>query len=684
MSGQHGYTEKMPATPRHPSIDSGWQQLEDFMDQLHQSARAPIERTGFYQQLLNDCVTTLAAVGGAVWLPTPQGRWELCYQINLDQVVDRKDADTASAHQALLHSALTTNEPQLFLPRSGAASSSTNPTDAVLVLGAVGATSGGKPPALIELFMRTGSSPATERGWQELLNSVCGAAAEFHVYEELRTLQAEHGLHDQSLALLRRVHRSTDLGQTALEIANEGRRFVDGDRLSIVWRRGKKWHHLAASGVDRLEVRSDASKQLEQLAERIASWDEPLDYHGSTAEELPGELAELLERYVDASHARRLVAVPITLATSEDDTRPEHKRPELVLIAELFGIQGKEFSCQRVVELAALCEPAFRQAVWLNRFPLRTTLRWADRWARWTQSWGITRAGLLAVTFVTAVAALSLVQTDFEIEAPATLVPLVERDVFATTSGTVREVHTQHGTDVKPGDVLAVLEDPQLALEIERVQGESATVRERLDAIAAVRTDRRVREEKPDGRLPLSAESQQLEKQLASLMKQQEILEQLRAALTIRSPIAGKVITLDVQNLLRARPVERGQILFTVANPTAGWRLEAEVPQDRVGHVLAAQRDAQSGLPVRFRLAGELEQTFDGHLESVSATTVMAGMDLELDPQAVQARIVVDASQLPAARPGMSAQVRIACGRRSLGYVWLHDVWETLYSWWSF
>ena len=46
-----------------------------------------------------------------------------------------------------------------------------------------------------------------------------------------------------------------------------------------------------------------------------------------------------------------------------------------------------------------------------------------------------------------------------------------------------------------------------------------------------------------------------------------------------------------------------------------------------------------------------------------------------------EVQVAIDEGSLAAARPGMNAQVRIHCGRRSLGYVWLHDAWETVYRW---
>ncbi|MCH2113641.1 MAG: efflux RND transporter periplasmic adaptor subunit [Pirellulales bacterium] len=694
----------MSSTRHNPGIESDWQQLEEVVESLHLEARARGSEVDFYRKLLSCCVTTLAASGGAIWRPTRRGPLELCYQINLDAQLDREDAESESAHQQLLQRALASVEPQVVLPGSGTGAASFSSTADVIMLGAVygsGASEvAAQPRAVIELFMRSGCSPAAQQGWQELLATVCHVAADFYVFDELRTLQSQRGLHDQSLLLLRRIHRSTDLRQTAIEIANEGRRFLDVDRLSVVMRRGKNWRLQAASGVDRIEPRSDTTKQLEILAGRIASWGEPLEFQDVAAatKDLPNELARVVEQYMDHSHGRALVAVPVTFAVEHatfskhsqtnfeeiDDRSPQLQQPTLVLVAEQFGKHDRDMTRQRVVELAALCEPAWRQAVWLNRFPLRTTLRGADAVARWFQAWGLSRATLMVIAFAVCLAALGWVDRDFEVEAPAKLVSVLECDVFATADGTVREIRTRHGAEVHEGDVLAVLDDPQLALEFEQVDGEIATVSKRLEAIAVARTQRTAREDLSTQALPLSAEAVQLQKKRASLIKQQEILDQRRAALSLRSPITGQVLTLDLQNRLQARPVQRGQVLFTVADTSRGWLLEADVSQDDIGHILAAQRGEDRQLPVRFRLAGGVDQIFSGHLEALRATAVLATDDLGSDPPSIQAKISVDEEHLGAARPGMSAQVRIGCGKRSFGYIWLHDAWETVYSWWAF
>jgi len=680
----------MSTTDRHETFETSWRQLEDFVDRLHAAAHAPSENAEFYRQLLQGCLATLAATGGAVWLADDRGRWTLLHEINFHAIARRDEPNAVAARQSLLQEFAASTEPRIYLPHSRE-----NPTDALLLAGAVFqpcATSGAsappeKPRAIVELLLRTGCSPAVEEGWREFLAAVCHAAAEFHTLAEIRSLRSEHSLHVQSLTLLRRVHRAADLRRTAFEVANEGRRWVDCDRLSVLLRRGRSWQLLAVGGVDRVEPRADTAKRLLTLAERAARWGEPIDYaDDAAAEQLPPELAKLFEQHVDQSHARRLVVVPLEFAEDTGQTHPQaavHGQPSVVLVAEQFDAAA-DLSRQRVVELAQLCEPALQQAVRLDRFPLRTCLRWADRWSRLRASWGLSRVGLALAAAVVVLAALVGAPCDFEVEAPAILTPLVERNVFATANGAVAEVRVAHGDQVQPGDVLAVLRDPQLSLDLQRVQGEIETVGKRLEAIAVVRTDRRVREETSPQGLPLSAEAQQLQQRLASLRQQREILQRRRESLTLRSPIAGQVLTMDVQNLLRARPVQRGQILFTVADPTAGWQLLAQVPQDRIGHVVAAQQRVEEPLPVRFRLAGDLREIYTGQLESIRIAAVLETDDLDQEPPPVPVRVRVDPAALAAARPGMSAQVRIRCGRRSLGYVWLYDVWQTVYSWIAF
>ena len=675
---ERGYTEKVMSTLEpQDTLSASWQQVEDFLSSLHEFARAPVETTDFYRQLIEGCVKTLAATGGVVWQPDWHGKWQVLDAINLAAVVASDDASRA-AHQRLLQQATLVEQPHVLLPGHN------NPTEAAIAIGVVRGNDTTRPHALVELFLRTGCSPDVQYGWEQFLAAVIHAAEEFHLCHELRTLRGEQSAHADVLALLRRIHRGVTLQEVTYDLVNEGSRFLGVDRLSVLLRRGKDWQLLAASGAERLEPRADAVKELQSLAAVTAHWGEPLDYtEGSEATELPAAVAEVLQQHIDHSHARQLVAVPLEFRQDNDAVAQNLHGAVAVLIAENFS-SGDSLTRQRVVELAHLCEPALQQAAEWNRWPIRTVANWTKSCSRLWEKWGMSRLALAGAAVAAVLFALIFVPTQFEIEAPATLMPRIVQDVFATANGSVREIKVEHGERVQAGAVLAVLEDSELDLETERVRGELATVRKRLEAIAVARTDRQAREEPRSDRLPLSAEAKQLELRQESLLHQAKILDRRRAALTLRSPISGTVLTLDVQNLLRTRPVERGQVLFTVADTNSGWNLETRVPQDRIGHVITAEQQSKEPLAVRFRLAGDLKHTYSGHVVEITETAVLDTAKLSEELPEVRVEVSVDEESLPTARPQMAATVRVNCGWRSLGYVWLHDAWDNIYSWLAF
>jgi multidrug efflux pump subunit AcrA (membrane-fusion protein) len=648
-------------------LTADWQQVEDFLASLHGDARTLLEPQQFYNKLIDGCVRTLAANGGAVWQAGVRGRWQTIAEFNLLSVLP--DQKTKAAHAKRLPQV---DEPLVIQP-GGA-----NTTEQAILSGAVD-VAGTRARLVVELFLRPGASPATQEGWEEFLRAVITAAQTFELQYELRALRSERSSHAEVLTLLRRIHSGKSLQAVAFDLANEGARYLEADRLSVLLKRGDTWKLIAASGVERFEARAEAVQDLESLAEVTAHWGEPLDYcEMRDVAELPPTVAKALQHHVDHSHARRLVAVPVEFRRDN-----ETRRASAVLIAENFAA-GDVLSRDRVVELAELCEPALAQVVAWDRWPIRPVVEWTDWWSRLWQSWGLTRIGLAAGAVLALLVVLTFVKTDFEIEATATLMPRSVRDVFATASGTVREIQVAHGKHVEQGTVLAVLDDPQLDLEAERVRGELATVRKRLEAIAVARTDRQTREELAPDRLPLSAEAQQLELRQASLLEQQKILNEQREALILRSPIAGTVLTLDVQNLLRGRPVERGQVLFTVGDENSGWELDSRVPQDAIGHVVAAAAASGEPLGARFRLAGDREHTYKGHVAEIAKTAVVDPEQLAEELPEVRVRVAVADEALPAAKPEMQARVRIHCGRRALGYVWLHEAWDNIYSWLAF
>jgi len=685
---------RMPKPDSPDAPVASWMQLEHHVERLHDAARAGLDVREFYRRLLADASSALGAIGGAAWRMRADGPAELICQV---RDADGKTGSTPLAiRREAIERAAVRGEPEIVSnasSRDEGAATYDCLVCPVVELGAGLPAESDSPAAVFELWFAADAGPLVQQAWLDFARTIADVAADFHALDELRQLRESAGLHRQAVELLRHVQTPRDLEGAAFELANEGRRILSCDRLSVLIRRGDRWRLLSASGAARVQRRNDFTRRTERLAEHVARWGEPISYPADDGDgvELPPSIAAAIEDHVDHSHARELAAVPISFAANQTSSSREltarrrtRERFNLVLVAENFEAHLNDAWRRQLIELGELCAPALARAAALDRFPIRTMLRWSDRLAVLTQPWRLAKTTLVVGAIAAAISVLAFVPADFDVEAPATLATTIERDVFATATGAVAEVRVEHGQMVKQGDVLVVLSDPELALKLQQTRGEIDATRKRLEALAVTRTDRALRENQADDRLPLSAEQRQLEERLASLEAQLKLLETRRDALALRSPLAGQVLTQDVRELLASRPVERGQALLTIADIASGWQLKAEVPQRKVGHLLTAQQSQSAPLAASLRLAGDVQKTYPGRVVAISAAAPLEPEGLEDEAPPVEVRIALEGRPPPAARPGMTASVRIHCGQRSLGYVWLHDVGATIYRWLTF
>ncbi len=73
-----------------------------------------------------------------------------------------------------------------------------------------------------------------------------------------------------------------------------------------------------------------------------------------------------------------------------------------------------------------------------------------------------------------------------------------------------------------------------------------------------------------------------------------------------------------------------------------------------------------------FILAADPNRRFTGRITNISRAT-------ELNPdegQSIRVTVEFDSKQLDVRQVRTDVQAKIYCGRASLGYVWLHDVFE--------
>jgi len=673
-------------TPGAASGSDAWQELEDVLAELGQLARSPLEPEQFYERVLVECVRALSAVGGAAWLRATNGALRPVAHVNWPGAAISADAVARRAHEALLSQAaaaghvITSEAGELLAPVQLATEDSDSPAAAATV-------------AILEISPRSGASPATHRGYEQFLHAICELAAEFHAFHELGRLRRNDQYREELVQFSSLVHRSIELKPTAYAVANEGRRVIGCDRLSVLAATSGKSRLLATSGASRVERRSVAARRMEALAELTRPTAEPAWYGDGQCDALP-PIADALEAHAEESHARHVAVVPLARPSelaygSEDDAHQTRRdRPIFVLIAEQFDARAARLAPDRLLEIAAAASSALYNAHDVDQLPLRWLLQpIADAKRQIVTHLG--RSTALAIAAATAIAALVLIPADFTVEASGTLEPAAKREVFAPRSGLVEEVLVAPGADVAAGAPLVKLRDPLLELELKRVRGEMETVRRQLEAARTTKTNRDMRDENPVELYRLSASEREYEQQLANLTEELTLLNDQRDQLVVRSPIAGRVLTWDLSNRLAARPVERGEALVTVADLAADWQLELAVADDRIGHVLEAQfKEETAALSVNFRLRSA-DAPYTGHIAEIGLTASVDPADEAAARPTVEVVVAFDKQQLDEAsqrdlRPGVTARAEIDCGRRALGYVWFHDLWDTALTWLRF
>ena len=233
---------------------------------------------------------------------------------------------------------------------------------------------------------------------------------------------------------------------------------------------------------------------------------------------------------------------------------------------------------------------------------------------------------LILLIIAAATVALITIPADFDIEGRVNCnrscggISTHLSTVMSSCCGLCRGRSAMWKSSLSTRTVVVVLQNPQLDYEILRVVGELQTAESELQtlkvtmAVAARRgtsEDRNRAEER-------SARFKELEARIDSLQKQRDNLREQESLLTINSPIDGEVLTWNVIEKLRTRPVLRGQKLMEVAATDGDWIVELRVPEHDIGHVLDAQKDFRENLDVHFILKTDPGIEYEGTVQSIA------------------------------------------------------------------
>ncbi|MBX3413606.1 MAG: HlyD family efflux transporter periplasmic adaptor subunit [Pirellulales bacterium] len=648
------------------------QQIRSLVAEIAQISKSSVTPLEFYSEFLNRVVQALAAVGGAVWTPGEGGGLQLEYQINLQQTRLAESREDQIRHHRLLQQVLTQGEGMLVAPHSGSGDDdgASNPTEFLLVLSPLKADQ--QTRGVVEVFQRPGTRPTTQRGYLRFLLQMCELASDFLKTRELRHFTDRQQLWSQLEQFTRSVHLSLDPHETAFTIANEGRRLIECDRVSVAIRHGRKCKIEAISGQDTLDKRSNVVTLLNQLTTAVAATGEPMWYTGDTSNMAP-QVEDAVQAYVDEQHSKTVAVLPLKRPAEPGQIEDEEDKRETIgalVVEQIENARPREGMLQRVDVVTEHSSAALSNALAhhdLFLMPLWKTLG-KSRVVVEARHLPKTISALIAVVGV--IAALFLIPADFDLEGRGVLQPVIRREVFAGIDGDVTDVEVDHGDMVTAGQVVARMRNTDLEVAIRDLLGQLQESDERLDSLRylTLNSNNRVDQQQRD---QAAAEIQALEQKRNALQNELELSREKKKKLEVASPIDGQIVTWDVYDNLIFRPVQRGQVLMQVADPSKDWELEVYMPEDRMGHIAQAQSERGADLPVKFILATDPATEYQGRVTEAHLSAEVRGDQ----GNTVLIRVAFDKSQLPPnPRPGAGVQAQVHCGRASIGYVWFHDL----------
>ena len=676
--------------PDNREIERTRMQIESLVSEISQLSRQNLAPGQFYGEFLNRLVNAMAAKGGVVWTTGENGQLALQYQVNLQQTGLLEDEEKQKRHSRLLYKLLSTPEVAggsgaLVPPHSGFGDDdAANPTDSLLVFGPLRTDL--EMVGLVEIFQRDEVTQQIQQGYLRFVVQMCQLAGDFLKSHQLRHFADRQVLWSRLEDFTRSVHSSLEPIETAYTIANEARRLIECDRVSVAIRRGNRCTIEAVSGQDVFDKRSNTVRLLGRLASAVVATGEPVWYAGDTRDLAP-QVEDAVQEYVDDAHSKMIAVLPLGRPKPDQDADEQEKDdaegPVGALIVE--QIEDNRVAPAMAQRVDVVCR---HSSVALANAMEHQSLFLMPLWRAIGKSKFVVQARTLPITIMVAIGvlvvlvALFIVPADFDLHAKGTLEPVERRDVYALAEGQIKQFGTgidgkqiETGSQVKKGQLLLKLDNPTLMAQKADIDGQVAIETQHVNDIRHELSSNGPM--KPDDWARLRGQLAEAEEKLSSVEAQAKIVAAKVADLDVVSPIDGKIVTWDLKNKLEGRPVQRGQTLLRVANPDGEWELDLHMPEDRMGHIARAEKltadERQEQLRVSYILATEPGKTEKGTVKKIERSADVKDKD---EGNVVDITVTINKADLDPLniREGATVTGKVHCGRRSLGYVWFHDL----------
>lgn len=658
-----------------PATDS---KVTRLVAEIADLAASPVPEAVFLSELLKRAVEALAAQAGAVWMFDEKRRIVLQSEVRLHSTgfVDNPGLRTEFEKpfgEILQEGGVLAHEAQSATLQGGVRKC------AALLGGLHNQT---EVCGLVQIFEAPDMSESDRPARLRLLEQIVSQAARFWRERDAhKTPKAGEGAAPAADQWTLALYECLDSGEVAMIAANECRRLLAVDRVTVAERYGPRVKIQAVSGQPSVNARSNVVKLLVELTEEVLATGEKLTFTGDTTS-LPPQFEKLLADYLHESRSRAVVVLPLSgpkpreqqTGAAEFEGQAPEKPPVLgaLIVEQISEAPLPADLSDRLDRLGPHVGLALRNAQECEKILLLPLWRWLGTLKSRLRGRRLAQIGAGFAAVLLVIIALIFAKWEYRVTGKGRLMPIARRGIFAPWDAEVLALSVKSGQVVRQGDLLVRLKNEELHAKLDASRNLLAEKRKQEAAIAS-QLSQASTSANPAQEIELRGKFLQLGVEIEGTAVQVESLARQVESLTVRAPIAGVVATFRIEELLRERPVKRGELLLEVMDPGGPWRLELEVPENRLGHILEAQHQREGAqLPVSYVLATATELTYDGALESLSTRSVVS----EGEGTVIEVYASLSNPTPPAPRIGAEVTAKIDCGKKSLGYVLFGDVVE--------
>ena len=695
------------------SVRRLYRQIDQVHDVIARLSGSNVAAADFFQILVARTLSMIEGIAAAVWLRNPHGSLQIQHQVNVGRVGLDDRTNGRQAHDGLLRYALESRQQIFFDPDSKVAlpdgTEAANYTAYPIVLSPI-LTDQGSCYGLLEVWLDAHGDAKLRELHLGFITTMSGYATNYLRNNTALRNTIQEQVFTQLEAFSRQIHASLNPTEVAFLVANEGRRLIGCDRISVGVRYGRHTTIEAVSGSDIVEKASVQVKKMRELFDSVLDWNERLVYRGVRDTTLPAGVLTALDAYLAESNAKLLVLQPLHderehIKDKEKETRFDLARSALLL--EAFEPQEMiDPMMQRFGIISGHAASALYNAAELKRIPFG--LLWKPMMALQSRAGGkrrfYTLLGLGLFTLV--MLAMIFIPAPLKLDAKGQLVPEERHYIYPTGAGRVLQFKVNQGQTIRPNTPVAILFDRDLVHEIEEKLSDIHKSEETVKVLNSQSVDTNIiaakRKEKADELDREQTNLKSLKNQLDLLLAQRNAsamnpgeftvyAPEFRRARNSRGPTTWKIVSADFQSQLVNKYVRPVDPLLRVGNTAGAWQIEQKIPQKHVSQLWRAFKTNSPNeyLEVDVLLTSAATRSFKGRLyrRDITAEAVQNKDDHNESEFVVYAYVRVNDPDMAKEdhippellTTGVEVHTKILCGDHSLGYSLFHGAWEFFY-----